>query len=201
VRDYSGLIILLIVAITCATISGAVASYKGRNIVGWAALGFGGGFLCGVFGLIPIIIVACLPNVKEQAERDRFIAEENRRLREQLRQERIKSETFRQHAMSRLDAHDQHLGIDTRQMGPQLAAGGGGANQQLLGEGVTPGSENNDARWYYGREGRTIGPVRLSEILDMIRLQVITRETLVWSEDLVEWQPAGRIAAFAREFV
>ena len=38
------------------------------------------------------------------------------RLREQLRQERFKNETFRQFATERLDVHDDALGLDTGQM-------------------------------------------------------------------------------------
>ena len=78
----------LIINIICAVICGLIASSKGRNVIAWVALGF-------FFSIISLIIVACLPNLAEQVARDNHINEENRRLREQLRQERIKSETFR----------------------------------------------------------------------------------------------------------
>ncbi len=84
---------------------GVIAHHKGRNVLGWTLLGF--------LGLIPLIIESVLPNLNDQRNRDAYQSEENRRLREQLRQERIKSESFRQHAAARLDAHDQHLGLDT----------------------------------------------------------------------------------------
>jgi len=102
--DSSGLLILCVIS---AVICGAIASGKGRSVVAWVLLGL-------IFTWIAILIVACLSNVKEhqaqlqRAERDR------RRLREQLRQERQKTESFRQHAAARLDVHDQTLGIDTR---------------------------------------------------------------------------------------
>src|SRR5438477_7354663 len=88
----------LFVMAVFAAASGTVAYFKGRNVLGWTLLG--------LLGWVPLVIVACLPNLKEQAAREAHIAEENRRLREQLRQERIKSESFRQHTAARLDVHD-----------------------------------------------------------------------------------------------
>ena len=184
-----------IVGIICAAICGVLASSKGRSVPAWVLLGL-------LFGLIPLIILACLSNLTEQAERDAHIAEENRRLREQLRQERIKSESFRQHATARLDAHDQHLGLDTRAAGPALLGGEPAAGQ--LGAGAPNpaqmGAETGQARWYYGREGRTIGPVKASEIEELIRLQIITEQTLLWSEDMADWRAAGEVAVFAGQF-
>ncbi len=100
------LIINLVVLCICGGICSAIASSKGRNPVGW----FFGGFI----GIIGIIIVACLPNLKEKKSREDAIDRENRRLREQLYQEQMKAETFRRHAIERLDVHDVHLGVDTR---------------------------------------------------------------------------------------
>src|SRR5262245_8301344 len=101
-------------------IAAAIANSKGRSSVGWF---FGGFFL----GLIGIIIVAVLPNLKEQKFKEEAVERENRRLREQLMQEQIKTEAFRRHAAARLDAHDTHLGIDTRSAASALP----GANPQL----------------------------------------------------------------------
>jgi GYF domain 2 len=191
----TSLVCQLVVMVICAAITGTIAHFKGRNVLGWTLLG--------LLGLIPLIIVACLPNVKEQQERDAYQAEENRRLREQLRQERIKGEAFRQHAAARLDAHDQHLGIDTRTMGPTLGAG---ATAGELGAGtasdpgLSGGPNLTDPRWYYGQQGRTIGPVKALEIAGLIRQQIITRDTLLWSEDMADWLPAGDVAAFAGQF-
>lgn len=186
-----------IINIICAVICGAIASSKGRNVLGWSLLG--------LLGLIPIIIVACLPNLNEQAARDTFVDTENRRLREQLRQERIKSEAFRQHASARLDAHDQKLGLDTRQTSQALGAGTQVAGQLADGtyDMAQPGgAEGGDSpRWYYGREGRTLGPVKNSEISELIRLQIISRETLLWCETMADWQPAGQVAVFVESFV
>ena len=102
-----GLYIWLVVRAICGLIAVAIASSKGRSQVGW----FFGGFFLTIIG---IIIVAVLPNLTEKKRREEEIALENRRLREQLIQEQIKTEAFRRHASARLDAHDEHLGMDTR---------------------------------------------------------------------------------------
>lgn len=197
--DFAPFVCALFVNVIFAVISGVVAHNKGRNVVGWTLLG--------LLGWVPLVVVACLPNLNEQKARESYQAEENRRLREQLRQERIKSETFRQHAAARLDAHDQHLGLDTRSAGPMLGA------PQTAGElgpanplaAATPYDLSDPAaptgpRWYYGRQGQTLGPVRASEIADLIRTQIITRETLLWSDEMADWTPAGDVATFAGQF-
>ncbi len=107
----------LIIGAICGAISAGIASSKGRNAVGW----FFGGLLLGVIGLI---IVAVLPNLKEQKAQQESVWRAQRRLREQLRQEQIKSETLRRYALTRLDTHDQLLGVDTRSADALLAANG-----------------------------------------------------------------------------
>ena len=88
-------------------ICSAIASSKGRNVVGW----FFVGLLTAVIG---IIIIACMSNLKQEKARIEWAESERRRLREQLRQERTKSESFRQYSTARLDAHDKALDVDTR---------------------------------------------------------------------------------------
>ncbi|MEX0716899.1 MAG: DUF4339 domain-containing protein [Planctomycetaceae bacterium] len=102
--------------IICGAIAAAIAHHKGRSAIGWFFMGF-------FFSLIGIVIVAVLPNVREEQERQRYLDRENRRLREQLNQERVKSESFRQYASQRLDTHDRHLGVDTHQAPTALPGG------------------------------------------------------------------------------
>lgn len=110
------LIILILMGSIIGGICAGIASSKGRSTGGWFAGGFAVGFLTGILGgWIPIVIVACLSNLKEEQSHRDFQARENRRLREQLRQERLKNEAFRQHTFARLDAHDHQLGVDTKQ--------------------------------------------------------------------------------------
>jgi type II secretory pathway pseudopilin PulG len=110
-HNYTGIIFLIITGL----VASAIANSKGRNAVGW----FFGGFF---FHIIGILIVAVLPNLTEQKRKEEEIALENRRLREQLIQEQIKTEAFRRHASARLDAHDEHLGVDTRSNATALPA-------------------------------------------------------------------------------
>ncbi len=189
------LAIHLIVALIGGTIGAAVASSKGRSVVGWF-------FLCFFFPLIGIIIIACMPNLKRERERQEQIAMENRRLREQLRQERIKAEAFRAHTSARLDTHDQVLGIDTR--APQALPGGSADLPRLMTQvaGVggqspatgAPGS-SPDTLWHYEVNGQAVGPVSQANIHMLLRSGRINAQTLVWCEDLAEWTPLGQVPA------
>src|SRR3954462_15494899 len=85
----------------------AIAHGKGRSPVGW----FFVGFLLGIIGLVIVLVVS---NVNQEKYLRARQDEENRRLREQLRQERIKHETLREYTMKRLDVHDQVLGGDPK---------------------------------------------------------------------------------------
>jgi hypothetical protein len=100
------LVIQLIVMLICAFAAMAIAASKGRSQVAW----FFGGLFLGVTG---IIIVAVISNLKQEKAYREQAESERRRLREQLRQERIKSESYRQYSMTRIDVHDRLLGVDT----------------------------------------------------------------------------------------
>ncbi len=184
------LTIHLIVAVIGGVIGAIVASSKGRSVVGWF-------FLCFFFPLIGIIIVACLSNLKKERAREEQIASENRRLREQLRQERIKAETFRSYTSARLDTHDQALGMDTRQ--PQaLPAGAAALPQLMMQEGaVGQGSPPADAQWHYEINGQALGPVSQAEIGQLLRTGRINLQTLVWCEDLTNWTPLAQVPSLA----
>ncbi len=179
--------VVLVIRGIFAAICGAIANTKGRNVAGWAAAGF-------FIDIIGIIIVACLPNLKDQAARDRHIDEENRRLREQLRQERIKMEALRTHTAARLDAHDQHLGLDTRQLGEALPDGST-ANAQLPPGDPLSALEAMGGQlpiWYYGYAGVTNGPITADQLRGMLRDRSLTGATLVWAEHLGTCAPPAK---------
>lgn len=211
----------LVIGLICGGIAAAIASGKGRSVVGWF---FGGFFL----GLIGIIIVACLANLNEQRAYRRQVEQSNHRLREQLRQERMKGEAFRQHSMSRLDAHDHALGVDTRTLGPMLGAEPRAA--QLTGErpedalGRLAGDTQEpqavrvgqlsgpDAQveqfeqdvdggqqalsWYFANAGQSYGPVSAVRILEMLRERSLHPDSLLWAEGMADWRPAREVAIF-----
>ncbi len=120
----AGLLIQLIIMVICGIAAAAIAAGKGRNAVGW----FFGGLL---LGLIGVIVVACLSNLKEEREYRRQSESERRRLREQLRQERMKNEAYRRYSTERLDVHDHVLGVDTRTR-LELPQGDGAAGLHTL---------------------------------------------------------------------
>ena len=96
-----------VIALIMGTVCAIVANSKGRSAVGWFFIGF-------LFGLIALIIVAVMPNLKEQQSKEKAQKRENRRLKEMLRQEQLKNESFRKHAIERLDKHDEVLEISTK---------------------------------------------------------------------------------------
>ena len=96
-------IIALIFGIICA----AIANSKGRSVIGWFFIGF-------FFHILGLIIVLVVGNLKDARQKEMEMQTEQRRLREQLRQERIKNDQFRKHTQVRLDTHDNALGLETR---------------------------------------------------------------------------------------
>lgn len=182
----------LIVGVICGIIAALIASYKGRNVVGWFFAGF-------LIGLIGVIIVACLSNLKAEKAKQASAESERRRLREQLRQEKHKSEAFRQHSMGRLDAHDRTLGVDTRS---SQALPGGAVDEsilrQLTGESDVPVPPPSPAgvMWYYEIGGQANGPVRDGEIRNLLTDGKISTNTLLWTEGFGEWTPLNRVKAF-----
>jgi len=184
----------LIIAAICGVISAAIAHSKGRNAVGW----FFGGFFLGIIG---IVIVACISNLNEQRARQRYMENESRRLREQLRQERLKGESYRQYSMNRLDAHDEALGLDTRS--GNLLDGPAGptglltdANNQGFAKQSAQTAPASDALWYYERSGDTIGPVSEVAIRELLTSGTISSSNLVWTEGFSDWRPLADVDTF-----
>lgn len=182
----------LVVLSVCAIGAAIIAHRKGRNAAGWFFAGL-------LLGLIGIIIVICLPNLKVEEERRAQVETENRRLREQLRQERMKGEAFRQHAALRLDSHDNALGVDTRALGSPLPSGQQAA---LVGNdgafASAPGTDNLARTWFYVNGGQRHGPVGEEGLLGLIRAGTLKSETLVWTEGMSDWVPAFSVPELFR---
>ena len=187
--------IQFIIAIFAAIVTAVVASNRGRNAIGWFFLGF----LCWPLGLI---LVFTLPDLKEEAAKHQRLEAENRRLREQINQERVKGETFRQHAVARLDAHDEHLGVNTRQLNtPATAERNLPGPPNLVNSledmaGSPDPSQSGQAAWYYENDGQTKGPITQSALRELLQRRQIAPTTLIWAEHLPEWQSANTVAEF-----
>jgi hypothetical protein len=49
-------------------------------------------------------------------------------------------------------------------------------------------------------DGQQQGPFTQAEVMEKIKSGVLTRDTLIWSQDLVEWTAAEKVAALAALF-
>lgn len=192
--------LIILYRVICAVAAAWIASAKGRTVVGWAIGGF---FL----DIIAVIIVACQGNLKEQRAQVERGASERRRLREQLRQERQKTEAFRQYSMTRLDSHDRTLGVDTRSV--QALPGPSPDPTQALPGASGPGAEGQlpsgptysavGPLWYYARGGQAQGPVSETELKHLINSSQIDWATMVWTEGLNDWSRLDEIPKFRTE--
>jgi len=191
------LAVRLIIMAVFGLITALIGSKKGRSGIGWFFIGF-------FFTLIGLIISLVVSDLGAENSRRSEATRERRRLREQLKQERMKSEAFRRHAQARLDSHDDSLGTDTRQAGlaleggavpKQLSGGGGTAALAPSRQGVAPpgASPVRERSWMYEMNGSQRGPVPESVLIDLIENGTIDPGTLVWTEG-IDWTPAGRIS-------
>jgi hypothetical protein len=224
------LAIVLISRLVFAIICAAIASSKGRSVVGWFFVGL-------LADLIGLIIILCMSNLKEQQAYREATAREQHRLREQLRQEQMKTESFRRYTMTRLDTHDEALGLDTRTatalpgsnpgnpmlaggQGPALNGGGQGdssitpQNPQGGQQGGQPGplwpheqantyaadAAGQPTDWFYEVSGQTMGPVSENDVQQLIRAGRITPATLLWSERIGQWTAVSQLDPFRRAF-
>ncbi|MFV1959793.1 MAG: GYF domain-containing protein [Planctomycetota bacterium] len=180
--------VFLFIYLICGVIAAVIATSKGRSGIGWF---FGGAFL----GLIGIIIVAVLPNLKEEEARRKHAMAERRRLREQLRQEKMKTESFRHHASYRLDTHDSALGVDTRRT-PGLTRGAAPVPPLVSDTAPPPLPARPSGRaWFYEEDGKSKGPVPESTLVRMLGDGELDRDALVWTEGQPEWVLASVVEA------
>ena len=107
------MVVHLLVLLCFGTISAIVANNKGRSAVGWF---FGGFFL----GLIGVIVVLVLPDLKQQSLKEQRLRAENRRLRERVRKDRTVADQRYRQVNRRLKAHDIMMEIDTDSQDPAL---------------------------------------------------------------------------------
>ena len=190
--DEGILVIQLIVVLVCGAISAAIASSKGRSGVGWF---FGGVFL----GLIGIIIIACLSNLNEERNRRNYVDWQQRRTQEQIYQEQVKNQAFQQYTASRLDQHDQQLGLNTRPANQNLTYGTGGEQNYLPDQ---QGQANTQASaWHViDSNNQRLGPLSVQQITSLINEQRLTRSSLTWSQLKNAWCPISEVQELAGLF-
>jgi hypothetical protein len=173
---------VLLIYMVFGGIAAAIASSKGRSPVAWFFIGT-------LFSCIAIIILLCLPNLKEIKAKEERLEEENRRIREQVRQEQMRLEAFRQQTNHRLDRHDQVLQIDTAPRADSPLGLGVAAGMPP----ALPGGGQDDQRpvWFYVKGPNRCGPVSLGALRALFAGGEVNAESLFWRSGMTEWQ-AGR---------
>ena len=178
------LLLLAVFGIICA----ALAADKGRNPVGWFFIGF---FLT----CIGIVLVLVVSNLKEQERQIRGASDERRRLREQVRQERIKNESFRDTVDQRLDTHDDALGIDTRP--PVLPADR--LTHDLAGSSAADTVGFHASLWFVHTGGTSTEEVDFEQLRDWFHSDRVNRGTLVWRSGMEDWKPIEEVPDLVEE--
>jgi hypothetical protein len=182
---------MIIIYLVLGGVTAAIASSKGRNPVAWFFLG-------ALFSCIAIILVLCLPNLKEQKAKEERLEEENRRIREQLRQEQMRLEAFREQTNLRLQHHDQALQMDTTpRYDSPLGLGGAAEAPPSL-----PGGGQDDHRpvWFYVKGDDRCGPVTLGSLRALIAGGQVSADSLFWRVGMPEWQ-SGRAIPEIRSII
>ncbi len=194
------MLIIIIVRVVMGVVTALIASIKGRNVVGWFFVGF---FL----GIIGVILAVVMPNLKAQRAQKEHDSLERRRLREQLRQERLKNEAYRRYSTNRLDVHDQHLGLDTRTAPALPEPQATEALPSRPEEALTNLAQTTapmvpavpivaESVWYYEASGRSVGPVNNRDMHQLVKSGAIERNTLVWTEGYDDWVAAEDVEPF-----
>ncbi len=176
---------VLLIYLAFGGVAAAIASSKGRNPVAWFFIGT-------LFSCIAIIILLCLPNLKEMKAKEERLEEENRRIREQVRQEQMRLEAFRQQTNLRLQRHDQALQLDTSPRADFPL--GLGAEPGVPPSLPDVGQDENLPVWFYAKGADRYGPVSLGALRALVAGGEISADSLFWRNGLVEWQPGRNIA-------
>ena len=112
-------------------------------------------------------------------------------IREQVRQEQMRLEAFRQQTNSRLDRHDQVLQIDTApRMESPLGLGGVAGTPPAL-----PNGAQDDQRpiWFYVKGDNRCGPVSLGALRALLAGGEVNADSLFWRSGMSEWQPGRNV--------
>jgi hypothetical protein len=169
------------VGIACALI----ANSRGRSPIGWFFIGA----LAPCF--IGLILVLVLPDLKVQEERERRLADENRRLREKLRKDRMVADERHGEMSRRLGAHDVALGIDTTGAAPAALPGA------MPGREDPAAAELRESSWYWAHGGDRQGPVAFDAMKSLWREGRVRPDTLVWRKGMAAWSAVSDVPLLA----
>jgi membrane protease subunit (stomatin/prohibitin family) len=82
----------------------------------------------------------------------------------------------------------------------ELSQGLSAPNQPSAGSSPTPPPIPGAVSYFVAIDGQQQGPFNQTEVMEKIKSGALTRDTLIWSKDLVEWTAAEKVAALAALF-
>ncbi len=172
-------LIQFLILAAVGTACSLIAHNRGRSAVGWFFVGF-------IAPCIGLILVLVLPDLKVQQERERRLADENRRLREKLKKDRMVADERHAAIERRVGVHDVALGVDTNS--PATAALPGGVAPIAA---MPASSESANAlrgtAWFWAQGINRQGPLDFATLQGLWREGRVTTETLVWSKGMPKW--------------
>jgi len=187
----AGLLVILLVRAAFGVACMLIAQSRGRSAVAWFLIGF-------FVTCIGVVIVLVLPDLKVQEERERRLADENRRLREKLRKDRMVADERHAEVARRLGAHDVALGVDTA--GAPIGALPGAAPPPPPTEPTAPSpfaAAHREAVWYWARGTNRDGPLSFADLQGHWRTGTVRPETLVWKKGMTQWVAVGEVPGLA----
>ncbi len=90
--------------------------------------------------------------------------------------------------------------------GMGLGMGFAMANQMMntMGSASAPGAvappPPPTAAWHVHQNGQTQGPLAVAAVQQMIQSGQVTADTLIWSQGMAQWTPAGQVAPWSSQF-
>ena len=175
------ILVQLLVAAAVGVVCALIANSRGRSAVGWFFIGA----LAPCF--IGLILVLVLPDLKVEQERQRRLADENRRLRERLRKDRIVADQRHLEISRRVGAHDVALGVDTSVAAPAALPGSVPQARSSYGPDAAVASDLRGSAWYWAVGSSRQGPSDFEGLRGRWQSGDVTTETLVWRKGMPRW--------------
>jgi len=176
----------IFISVVTGFVVARIAHERGRNPFLW----FIPGAMC-CYGIPAIISLYSQPNLREIEAKEMKNNEDKRRILEQLKQTQLKLQVFQRITNERIDHHDGVLGLDTKAGVPPQSALPGASPHQLAPPPLpvaTP-TEPAPAIWHYAIGGVQYGPITSAQLVDQLSARTISRDTLVWNQELPGWVP------------